>query len=306
MKLTQERLIEIIREEMEAFESTQKPQTTEQILEELDSLYTSLNEDLNETEPVYEADGPSKAMQWIWWGPKASKAQGKVNKIKLNTAALEFARDNAEDKDAKAKLAQKTIAAKEQQKQLQSMVDDKFSGKGEITKRYLASAKIKGQLEVIKKTTGMTDDPKKNKELKDQMKELSTKLKKEEEAKKELEPSPEEQQAEKERLEREKEQAKKDKKALADAQKGNNKETNPPGEEETTPPKKEDNPPGEEETDKGVGTTVPPKKEDTEEEEPEEKKKDKNESKTVEDYNKIMNETLNHSQSIRDRFSRLL
>ena len=30
------------------------------------------------------------------------------------------------------------------------------------------------------------------------------------------------------------------------------------------------------------------------------------ESKTIEDYNKIMNETKNHSQSIRDRFSRLL
>ena len=210
MKLTEERLIEIIKEEMEANSAPTIAQTTDYIISTLESLFDSLTEDLNEIEVIEEAsDVPSKAMQWIWWGPKAKKAQAKVNKIKLNIVAIEFAADNAENSKAKKKLQSKAKQAKEQRKALQTLVDDKFEAKGEVTKKYLASAKIKGQLEMLKKTTGMTDDPNQSSALKDQMKELNKKLAREDEALKSLEPSPEEQEAEKKRLKAE-QKAKKD------------------------------------------------------------------------------------------------
>ena len=310
MKLTEERLIEIIKEEIEANSAAPITQTTDDIIAALGSLYDSLTEDLNEIEEISEADGtPSKAIQWIWWGPKAKKAQGKVNKIKLNTVALEFAKDNAEDKDAKAKLDSKLKQTKEQSKSLQTMVDDKFSAKGEVTKRALASAKIKGQLEVIKKTTGMTDDPNKNKELKDQMKELNTKLKKEDEALKSLEPDKEELKA-----------AAEEKKAAAEKAKAAAEKTKADAAAAAAAEAPADDAGADDAgaddagaDDAGAGVTKSPTEETPEEktkreeeEEKEKKKKGAKESKTTKDYKRVLNESKYHSQSIRDKFSRLL
>ena len=194
MKLTSNRLIEIIKEEIEAISSTPIVKTTSDIISTLGSLFDSLTEELEELEgEILEGgDSAGKAIQWVWWGPKARKAQSKVNKIKLNIVALEFARDNAEDDSVKDRLKSKVETAKDQSGKLQTMIDDKFSSKGDITKRSLASEKIKGQLQVIKKTTGMSDNPNKNKELKDQLAELGAKLRKEEAAINKLKPSPEE------------------------------------------------------------------------------------------------------------------
>ena len=225
MKLTQELLIGLIREEME--NATAKPiaQTTSDILTALDSLYDSIVEDLDAIEDeLLEADGtPSSIVQWMWWSPKARKSQAKVNKVKMNIVALEFARDNAAS-DAKKKLGDKVKSAKEQKKTLQSMVDDKFSSKGEITRKALSSEKIKGQLAAIKATTGMSNDPNRNKELKNKMKELNDKYRKEEAALAEIEPTSAEKKAEAKRVnDEEKEKIEQDKLAL-DAENNPNKE----------------------------------------------------------------------------------
>jgi hypothetical protein len=57
------------------------------IISSLGTLVKELTEELNGPEftEVNEADaeGPSKVWQWIWWMPKAIKAQQKVNKKKL-------------------------------------------------------------------------------------------------------------------------------------------------------------------------------------------------------------------------------
>jgi hypothetical protein len=251
MKLTQQRLIEIINEEIEALSAPQITQTTDDIINTLGSLYDSLIEELDsiEDELLEGSDTPNKAMQWLWWGPKVRNAQSKVNKVKLNIVALEFARDNEEHSGAKEKLKAKVIATKEHVKELQSMVDDKFSGKGDITKRSQASEKIKGQLGVIKKTTGMTNNPAKNKELKDQMRELSLRYKREEEAINSLEPSTEER--------KEAAKALKDKKAAAKKAKAD-------------------------------------------------KNKSTKESKLTDGFEDILNESKYQSQSIRDKFNRLL
>ena len=123
MKLTQEMLIGLIREEMEKTIDKPITQTTSDIITTLESLYDSIVEDLDSIdEELLEGDGtPSAVMQWMWWSPKARKSQAKVNKVKMNIVALEFARDNAKD-DAKTKLEDKVKAAKEQKKTLQSIM----------------------------------------------------------------------------------------------------------------------------------------------------------------------------------------
>ena len=253
-------------------------QTTSDIITTLESLYDSIVEDLDSIEEeLLEADGtPSAVMQWMWWSPKARKSQSKVNKVKMNIVALEFARDNAKA-DAKSKLGDKVKAAKEQKKSLQSMVDDKFSSKGEITRRALASEKIKGQLAAIKATTGMSNDPNRNKELKNKMKELNDKYRKEEAALAEIEPTSDEKKAEAKRL-RDEEKAK-EKKRLADEKAKEAEKAKKPseeGEEEVVTPT--DGTPKTADDDgkpaAGVTTTVPKEVKKTPEEIEQEKKKE--------------------------------
>jgi hypothetical protein len=263
MKLTQEMLIGLICEEMEKTIDKPITQTTSDIITTLESLYDSIVEDLDSIEEeLLEADGtPSAVMQWMWWSPKARKSQSKVNKVKMNIVALEFARDNAKA-DAKSKLGDKVKAAKEQKKTLQSMVDDKFSSKGEITRRSLSSEKIKGQLAAIKATTGMSNDPNRNKELKNKMKELNDKYRKEEAALAEIEPTSDEKKAEAKRLrddEKEKERLAKEKEAGPKA----------PVDGTPTPTVDDDGKPA-----AGVTTTVPKEVKKTPEEIEQEKKKE--------------------------------
>ena len=277
MKLTQEMLIGLIREEMEKTIDKPITQTTSDIITTLESLYDSIVEDLDSIEEeLLEADGtPSAVMQWMWWSPKARKSQSKVNKVKMNIVALEFARDNAKA-DAKSKLGDKVKAAKEQKKTLQSMVDDKFSSKGEITRRSLSSEKIKGQLAAIKATTGMSNDPNRNKELKNKMKELNDKYRKEEAALAEIEPTSDEKKAEAKRLrDDEKEKERLAKKALADEKEkerlAKEKEAGPKAPVDGTPTPTVDD---DGKTAAGVTTTVPKEVKKTPEEIEQEKKKE--------------------------------
>lgn len=178
------------------------------IINSLDTLVKELTEDLDSPEfnEVNEADaeGPSKVMQWMWWMPKARKAQQKVNKIKMNVTDMEAAAEDAPDKDQRAKISAKAKIASDQAGELQRMVDDKFASKGELTKRALSSEKIAGKIALIKRATGLEDNPEKVASYKEKMAELQQKYKADIEALKELEPSEKDKQAEKNRLEQKK------------------------------------------------------------------------------------------------------
>lgn len=197
------------------------------IITSLETLARELTEELSgeEFNELNEAgtEGPNKVIQWMWWMPKARKAQAKVNKIKLNVTDMEAAAEDAPDKEQKAKITAKAKIAKEQASQLQKMVDDKFNAKGELVKKALHNEKIAGQIASIKRATGLEDNPEKVASYKEKMAELQQKYKEDQAAIKELEPSEEDKKAEKERLKQEKEkEIEKQKKLNADAEAAKN------------------------------------------------------------------------------------
>ena len=153
------------------------------IMTSLDALAVELTEELEAVESdlaVNEAGAVDAIKQWFI-SMKAAKAQQKVNKIKMNAADLEFASkqaDGAKSKSIQAKLS----TVQDQAKELQKMVDDKYGSKGSIVSSRISKEKIKGQLEIIKRTTGMEDDPNKKADLKTKMKELVQQAKEEEQA----------------------------------------------------------------------------------------------------------------------------
>jgi len=218
------------------------------IMTSLDALSVELTEELEAVESglaMNEAGAGDAIKQWFI-SMKAAKAQQKVNKIKMNAADLEFAADQADGDKAKA-IKAKLPKVKLQATELQKMVDDKYGSKGAIVSSRISKEKIKGQLEIIKRTTGMEDDPKKKAGLKTKMKELAMKSKEEDQAIADFEDkNAEDIQKEKERIEAE---------AQASRDKEDGKEETP---KEETP--KEETP--KEET---------PEEETPEEETPEEK-----------------------------------
>jgi myosin heavy subunit len=176
------------------------------IINSLDTLVKELTEKLN-TMPIEEAETTDFISAWIT-SIRASSAQKKVNKIKMNSLDLEFAAKKAEG-DKKKVFQDKSDTVKDQAKELQKMVDDRFSGKGVIVDRKIARAKIEGQLELIKRTSGMEDDPDRKSDLKTKMKELADRYKEEVTAISKLEDeNKDEIEAEKERLRQEAENKK--------------------------------------------------------------------------------------------------
>jgi hypothetical protein len=177
------------------------------IINSLETLANELTEELN-TMPIEEGETTDFIAAWIT-SMRASSAQKKVNKIKMNSTDLEFAAKKAEG-DKKKVFQDKSAAVKSQATELQKMVDDRFRGKGAIVDRKLAKAKIEGQLELIKRTSGMEDDPDRKSDLKTKMKELANRYKEETEAITKLEDdNKDEIEAEKERLRQEAENKKK-------------------------------------------------------------------------------------------------
>lgn len=177
------------------------------IINSLETLANELTEELNSM-PIEEGETTDFIAAWIT-SMRASSAQKKVNKIRMNSADLEFAAKKAEG-DKRTSLEDKSDAVKAQASELQKMVDDRFRGKGAIVDRKLAKAKIEGQLELIKRTSGMEDDPDRKSDLKTKMKELADRYREEEAAISKLEDdNKEEIEAEKERLRQEAENKKK-------------------------------------------------------------------------------------------------
>jgi hypothetical protein len=172
------------------------------IIDSLGTLVKELTEELDSPEfnEVNEADGeaPSKVWQWVWWMPKAKKAQAKVNKIRLNIADIESAARDATDATQKERMTAKANQIKDQADMLQTLVDDKFSTKGDIVTKAIHNEKIAGKLAVIKRISGLEDDPKKAASYREKIAELTAKYKEEQAAIKQLEPSEEDKRAEKE------------------------------------------------------------------------------------------------------------
>lgn len=154
------------------------------IIGSLETLANELSEDLENDDEIAEGVG-SFLKSWLI-SKKAAKAQKKINKIKMNSADLEFAAMNAEG-DKKKVLMDKSNAVKQQAVELQNLVDERFAGKGEIVSARISKEKIKGQLEIIKRTSGMEDDPSKKSNLRGKMAELNTKYAEEQQAIKDLE-----------------------------------------------------------------------------------------------------------------------
>lgn len=154
------------------------------IIGSLETLANELSEDLENDDEVTEGAG-SFLKSWLI-SIKAAKAQKKINKIKMNSADLEFAAMNAEG-DKKKVLMDKSDAVKQQAIELQNLVDERFAGKGAIVAARISKEKIKGQLEIIKRTSGMEDDPSKKSDLRGKMAELNAKYAEEQQAIKDLE-----------------------------------------------------------------------------------------------------------------------
>ena len=213
------------------------------IINSLGTLVKELTEELDSPEfnEVNEAgeEGSSKVWQWIWWMPKARKAQQKVNKIKLNVIDMEQAAEDAPDKEQKAKISAKAQMTKDQAHELQALIDDKFNAKGELVAKALHNEKIVGQIASIQRASGLEDDPEKKASYKEKMAELQKKWKEDQLAIKELEPSEEDKKAEIEKKKEEQRLAKeKQDKLDADAETAKKKEDNDEEPETTEEPTK--------------------------------------------------------------------
>ena len=177
----------------------------ESMVSDVDSIITSLEtlagqiqEDLEslEAEEVNEAGDSAgkKLLQWTITAPKAKKAQGKVNQMKINALDLEMAKDAAEG-DKKKALDAKLKVTKEKIGEIQTTVADRFDAKGEIVKNARLSAKIQGERELLKRLTGMEDNPKKKADFKAQIAKLDKRQKEQTEILKSMKPEDAEQPA---------------------------------------------------------------------------------------------------------------
>ena len=106
--------------------------------------------------------------------PKARKAQAKVNVMNLKVAGVENMISSA-DKEQKDKLKAKLEASKEAAKELQTSVDDRYANASNIVKKALSSEKAKGKMEVLKATIGDAS-PEQQKQIKDQLIKLKNQI----------------------------------------------------------------------------------------------------------------------------------
>lgn len=170
------------------------------IITSLETLAGQIQEDVEslEAEEVNEAgdSAAKKALQWTITAPKARKAQGKVNQMKINALDLEMAKDAAEG-DKKKALDAKLKVTKEKIGEIQTTVATKFDAKGDIVKNARLAAKIQGERELLKRLTGMEDNPKKKADFKAQIAKLDKRQKEQTEVLKSMKPEDVEKPAEK-------------------------------------------------------------------------------------------------------------
>lgn len=141
-----------------------------------------------ESVEINEEDTVSKLVWDYLFKVKAAEADmDKVNKVKQNAVAIDLAAkgldgSDKQEKAKKDKLVAKAKSAKEKGAELEKAVRDKYEDRSRLVQKVIQQKDIEGRLAAIKQETGMEEDPKKSKELKDKMKELNQQLKKEDDA----------------------------------------------------------------------------------------------------------------------------
>jgi hypothetical protein len=162
-------------------------------------------------------------------GPKAAKAQAKVDAIKLQAAKLELALSTASDKGVSAEkkeaITKRIEATKEQADQLQDALDQKFASASSTVQKFIDNQKLKTRMELTKIHLSDASDEEKA-ELTDKLKKLNAKYDEDKLALQELKPTEDEQKkAKKEAAELEKKKKEKEAAAKkAEAEKGGESE----------------------------------------------------------------------------------
>lgn len=161
------------------------------IITSLETLVTQVAEDLETEAEINEAgeEGTGKKVaDFLIFAKKYRKMQQKINTMKIQKADLEFAADGlpGDQKDKKEALRAKAKTVGAQITDLQKLVDDKSKERGSYVQKVLSKEKINGQMELIKKTAGFTDDKTKVGELKQRMAELKKRAQEEDAAIKQL------------------------------------------------------------------------------------------------------------------------
>jgi len=137
--------------------------------------FAKLNED--------KVDEANAAVQWALSYRLAGK-QKKITTMKLKSSDMATAAANlqgADNRDKKAYILDKKKQLDDNVKELQAMVNDKAKEIGEVAVRIVNKVKLKGQIAVIKSQIGNVD-PKKAKEMKQRLADISAKSKEEDEA----------------------------------------------------------------------------------------------------------------------------
>ncbi len=172
----------------------------EEIISDIDTIMTNLSQLASQVKEELESIGDSvlneagedTAMSKIkdfLFAPKYRNMQKKINKMKMNSLDIKITADNlgsGADKPKKDALLAKKSTIDDQIKNLQTAVDDKAKDRGAYVQKVLKSEKIKGQMELVKRSSGMEDDPKKKKNLAQSAAELQKRYAEEQEAIKDL------------------------------------------------------------------------------------------------------------------------
>lgn len=190
--------------------------TKSDIISDVDTIMTSLETLAKELKEELQLDESqqlnelslsgigSSVLQYIWTGPRAKKMQSKINKMKLAKVDLKFAADNAKDNRQSTLLSKKEEVLSNQIDSAQDALEDRYKSSGEIVDRMIRSEKLRGELEVAKKTLGMDPSDSEKENIVDRMKKLQQSYNKELQSIQELEPSAEEKRQAKEALDKKK------------------------------------------------------------------------------------------------------
>lgn len=171
------------------------------IITSLETLAGQVTESLQEELNEIKTGTLVNAFNYMVVAPRARKAQKKVNQMRYQIQDMEFAMSNETDDKVKDKLGYKIETSKEQVEQLEDSISDRYDNQSDIAMRARKNEKIKGNIELAKRATGMNPSDAEKARLKKRLAKLSDTLEKEERALKEMEPNRTEQEELNKRIE---------------------------------------------------------------------------------------------------------
>lgn len=171
------------------------------IITSLETLAGQVTESLEEELNEVKTGTLVNAFNYMVVAPRARKAQKKVNQMRYQIQDMEFAMSNETDDKVKDKLRYKIETSKEQVEQLEDSISDRYDNQSDIAMRARKNEKIKGNIEIAKRATGMNPSDAEKTRLKKRLAKLSDTLEKEEKALKEMEPNRTEQEELNKRIE---------------------------------------------------------------------------------------------------------